>query len=300
MIKIRITLPAAIVPVLTFLLLSGTASSQNALPNPGFEDWTTTDTYQDPDGWSTTNSLTNLVGVVLTSKATLPAEVHSGNAALKSETHFVGAPVSQNVPGLVTTGTLQFTTQTIDGGTPYTSRPDSIGGWYRYAGVDGDSAYITFFLFSFFRDTVGRAIFKGGNTEGAWRWFSAPLVYELPSNPFTAYFIIAPGPRNNAHEGSTLWLDDMEILFSTGLEEEDAAAKLGIYPNPASNRLVVEKAFNEEVLLTVSDLAGQAVVTCPVTEQRHELQLTLPSGMYSASFSIEGQIIKNEKLIICN
>ena len=67
------------------------AFTQNALPNPGFEDWTTTGTYENPDGWTTANSYSTLVGVQLTTKATAPADIHSGNFAMKTETVFIGA-----------------------------------------------------------------------------------------------------------------------------------------------------------------------------------------------------------------
>jgi hypothetical protein len=63
--------------------------SQNALPNPGFENWTTTGTYENPDGWTTANSYSSLLGIELTTKATASSDVHSGSFALKTETIFI-------------------------------------------------------------------------------------------------------------------------------------------------------------------------------------------------------------------
>jgi hypothetical protein len=273
--------------------------SQQVLPNPGFEDWTVTGTYEDPDGWTTANSFSSLVGIELTTKATAPADVHSGNFALKTETIFIGAPVSQPVPGLVTTGTLHITTQTIDGGIAYTSRPDSIGGWYKYLPAGDDSAYVTFLMFSFFRDTIGRAVFIGGTTHGLYKWFSAPIVYELPDNPVTAYFMIAPSPRYGADDSSALWLDDMELIFATGLEEENSLdKKLSIYPNPASTCIIANNQTGKQTLLTVFDVNGKSVMEAELEKERQSIPLNLNPGLYVATFENEGLVLKTQKLVI--
>jgi|GEM_PF-454972 len=284
--------------VILSLLDSVNLFSQNALPNPGFEDWTTTGTYEDPDGWTTANSYSTLVGVQLTTKANTPADVHSGNFALKTETVFI-PQANQPVPGLVTTGTLQITTQTIDGGTPYTSRPDSIGGWYKYAPTGDDSAYITFFLFSFFRDTIGRAIFAGGTTNGVYRWFSAPVEYEMPDNPYTAFFVITPSPRYGAEAGSVLWLDDMEIIFATGIKDNEAGNSINIYPSVVKDKLIIDNPVEGRLLLTITDETGRLVLNTYLNIDRNEIHVDLPSGAYIASISKKGEIIKNQKLIIC-
>lgn len=273
-----------------------TGFTQNALPNPGFEQWTTTGTYENPNGWNTVNNYSTLMGVVLTSKA-IPPNVHSGNFAMKTETVFIGPPANQPIPGLVTTGTIQITTQTIDGGIQYSQRPDSIAGWYKYSPVGDDTAYVTFFLFSFFRDTIGRAIFAATSTNGNFLRFSAPLVYEMPDNPFTAYFVISPSKRYGAQAGSALWLDDMEIVLPTGIENIEKE-KFKIYPNPSSGNFIVEKPDNENLIISISDATGRKISEQILTEKKSSVLLQESSGFYIVSFLINNEVLKTEKLFL--
>jgi len=285
---------------ITFLALfiSCNWGFSQALPNPGFEDWTATVNYEDPDGWTTANSYAALIGTVLTSKESAPENVHSGSFALKTETVYIGPPVNQPVPGLVTTGNLQVTTQTIDGGTPYTMRPDSIAGWYKYEPAGDDSAYVTFFLFSFFRDTIARAIFACGGTHGAYQRFSTPLAYELPDNPTTAFFIITPAPKNGPEEGSTLWLDDMEILFSTGIENNPYQKEITLYPTLAADHILIGNQTNEEIVLFILDEQGRKLMQVPIKDERKKIRLDFTNGLYMAVFEHDGEVVKTQKFAL--
>ncbi len=279
------------------VLFQQKAFLQNALPNAGFEEWTTTGSYENPDGWNTGNSYSTLIGVTLTTKACAP-DVHSGSHALKTETIYIGAPVNQPVPGLVTTGNLQITTQTIDGGTPYFNRPDSIAGWYKFTpGVD-DSSYIAFILFSFFRDTIATAIFSGGNTNGVYQRFSAPLVYRLPDNPYTAITLITPGPRYNPDAGSMLWLDDLELVFATALEEQVFQEQLSVFPNPANDILYFNNPANAKIDLFIFDVQGRKVFQSFYENNRAEIPLYFSDGFYTVRFQKNNEFVKQEKLII--
>ena len=59
---------------LSFVVLR--INAQIALPNPGFENWTSAGNYEDPDDWHTLNPSTAFVGVLTALKAN-PPDVHS-------------------------------------------------------------------------------------------------------------------------------------------------------------------------------------------------------------------------------
>ena len=113
--------------ILSGIVITFSASGQ-ALPNAGFENWTASSGYDNPNFWNTLNSSTSILGIVTVSKST---DAHSGTYSLRGETKYVPFPFDQTAPALVTTGTINTTTQEIEGGSDYTERPDSITGWMK-------------------------------------------------------------------------------------------------------------------------------------------------------------------------
>src|SRR5665213_874841 len=116
-----------------FTLISLCSVSATALfaqtPNAGFESWTHTSSitgsYDTPDSWNCANSQTAITGVISCLKATT---MHSGSFAVELITKQIPSPFNQLVPGIVTTGSINATTQSITGGIAYTLKPDSIVG----------------------------------------------------------------------------------------------------------------------------------------------------------------------------
>ena len=165
--------------LLTLFVVSMTCSFAQVLPNPGFEAWThsTFPLYDDPNNWNTLNPTTGLVGVITCSKATAAAEHHAGAAAVKLVTKSVSGQIAN---GIVTTGTINTSTQTIGGGLPYTLRPDSIIGFYRYTPVSGDNGFVELQLLGSGgdTDTIGYARFMTPTTTvGSFMRFAVAINY---------------------------------------------------------------------------------------------------------------------------
>ncbi|MCH8317524.1 MAG: hypothetical protein IIA88_03365, partial [Bacteroidetes bacterium] len=76
------------------LSVAGT-TAQNAIPNPGFENWSSSPCYDDPDDWGTLNSQTGCFGSTVI-KAT-GADVNSGSFAIKLESISI---FGNDAPGL--------------------------------------------------------------------------------------------------------------------------------------------------------------------------------------------------------
>ncbi|MGE0637128.1 MAG: T9SS type A sorting domain-containing protein [Bacteroidia bacterium] len=243
------------------LILSGLAvnysANAQALPNPGFENWTAGSGYENPNNWSTLNSATSFLGIVTVSKST---DAHGGTYSLRGETKFIGAPFNQAAPALVTTGTINTTTQEIEGGIAYTERPDSVAGWMKYAPVNVDTGYIEVLLMNAnATDTVARARFDQPVAASEWFRFSAPFVYSSSANPELSRVILLPSSGYSPVVGSVVQFDDLEFVFTTGINENNEIYPFSVYPNPATDELFIKNPLTQTAKMQVYDVAGKKV-----------------------------------------
>ncbi len=104
------------------------------IPNAGFEDWETTTIFEEPDSFSTSNYQTYFSGGVSGVKKTI--ESHSGNAC-RIETIVVG---KDTVAGMLLIGTPGI--KTVNGGIPFSSKPDSIFFYIKYDIKPKDTALL--------------------------------------------------------------------------------------------------------------------------------------------------------------
>ncbi|MBI2968749.1 MAG: hypothetical protein HYY40_13190 [Bacteroidetes bacterium] len=189
-----------------------------ATPNAGFENWTTCcfPSYSDPDDWESANSQTAIIGQFGCVKAT-GADVHSGTAAVKLITKNL---LSVDAPGVVTTGTLPTSTgDPITGGIPYTLRPDSIAGWYKYTPQGGDNGFAEFMLFGSAAnnaDTVAKARFETPSTTvSAYTRFSAPLVYFSTNAVANSIWLLSSSKDDVSPViNSMAFFDDLELIIN--------------------------------------------------------------------------------------
>jgi len=269
-----------------YILLISTIASlsvfSQALPNPGFDNWTNMGSYDDPDDWTTLNSFTAQLGVITAVKAT-GAEIHSGASAIKLTTYTVGI---QNANGLVTTGTINIITQTVDGGIPYTLRPDSITGWYKYNPQGGDFGFVDFTLLNASgTDTVGFAHFQTPNAVVAtYTRFSAAINYHNANTPALSRCVVSSSAGVNAVPYSELIVDDLELIFNPDGISEGAFAKNTFNFNSVSHKLQVYT--QEPGQVAVADMTGKKLIDRAVEKGFSEFVLeTLPAGLYLYMFS---------------
>jgi hypothetical protein len=113
------------------LLLSFTFGYAQEIPNAGFESWTSTTFFEEPEPYSTTNSLSYMMGD--TTAVTKSTDSYAGTYSARLETMAFGA---DTVTGLIMVGELRG--QNIIGGVPFTTRPSSLSGYVKYNLVGGD------------------------------------------------------------------------------------------------------------------------------------------------------------------
>ncbi len=295
--KKQVTLLLAAITIFT------ATKAQDTITNPGFERWINQGTYDDAQGWNTLNPLTNALGTVVAFKAT-GADAHSGDNAIKLiSKNILNTPTAS----LVTTGTVNIQQQSVDGGYTISVRPVALGGWYKYAPVDGDSATFSIQLTKWDgtnRILVGAGGIKTGVTQSSYTAFSVPIGYLTADVPDTVQILFVSSGENFAHVGTTLFIDDVFYDFSTGINES-LVAETSLFPNPAEGNATLKFtiANNEVVNINLYNTLGQQVrnlYTGHTGNGANQIQFSttgLPAGVYIVQLTA-GAKTYNQQLVV--
>ncbi len=184
--------------ILGWMILPFFAFSQK-LVNGGFESWYEKIYFENPEGYSTSNS-TN--GIDIFKNVTKIEDAHDGNYAIKLQTSMFG-------------------TDTISGsllsmGFPYTARPDSLTGYAIYDIKPGDTAIIgAFFMKN--SNLVGVTLFPFTGNMSNYTYFSQPILWFLPLiTPDTVIVFSFSSNPDKPVPGSILILDDINFKSNSG------------------------------------------------------------------------------------
>ena len=186
----------------------------------------------------TLNSLVDLKDIpsLQVTNAPISAQIdsvtpHSGRYAMKLVTGTLTDAANGHllIPGAIAPRNTNFVDEFLnnpDGISikrPYTAKPTSIKGYFKYTSVAGDSASVCVELFSG-NTLVARGYFLQKSTVSTWTPFSAPIEYIGDYNacsPTHISIIVSSSAGYNfadltnckGQDGSTLWVDDLEFGF---------------------------------------------------------------------------------------
>lgn len=265
--------------ILLFVVVN--AFAQNPTPNPGFENWSQTGNYFNPDGWNNLNSQTAILGILTCSRVAAAADIHSGTYAMKLTTRSVFG-VTAN--GIASTATLVTSPPYgVTGGIPYTLRPDSITGWYKYNPASAsDSGFFQFVLQGAAGDTIGFVKLCTPNSAVSnYTRFSAPITYFSSATPTNSYWILSSSDGTNPVVNSTLLVDDISLVFNptSSMNEYDQAMSPLLLQNPVLDYL--EVVGYEAAMCRVFDLSGKLWISDAATTSKHLVDVgILPKGVY--------------------
>lgn len=256
------------------ILIAARCSAQ--IPNGGFESWSSVGAYQDPDGWTTENSITWPAGQVLSCARGMPGVEGSSYAKV----------ATLSLPGLgVLPGSL-FTGTTEQPGFPYDQRPPSLDGEWQYHMQNGDVCLILVNLTHWntglgYRDVIGTGQWFGSGVLPAWQPFSMPINYSSGLDPDTAFIQIASS-YGAASDGSTLWVDALAFATTTGMAERPSGAGVVLRPAFADDRITIT-AHGPIAGVDLLDMSGreldhQAAKGDPLTMDVAQL----PAGIWLA------------------
>ncbi len=198
------------------------SSMAQNIPNAGFETWTSTGfpAYQVPTGWGNLNGSTWLGGIgVLTCERASGADARTGSAAIKlTSKSVVGLG---DAPGITVTGTINTSTQALEGGFVYNQRPNTLEGWYKYTPATGDFFTVEVLIWRWDSQTNQREIIAEGaytqsTATSTFSRFLMPLTYSSSATPDSARIFMISTDSDNIKLGSSLIVDDLQFLFCTG------------------------------------------------------------------------------------
>lgn len=294
------------------------ANAQTQITNGGFETWDNpTATNAEPTSFNSnkTGSSTAQIGPQTCFRDA--SVVHGGTYSVRVES--VQVPIIGTiVNGNVTTGVVNApTTNKADGyiatvnysnssdirRMPFTARPDSLVGWYRYTqgGAAERGKVVAYLHVGNYYDPeaatthhpdssankIASALFLTPVSNVAtWTRFSIPFTYIDGRTP--SYIMINITSSNDQLTnvaGSKLWVDDLAVASapSTGINNgmvQQQVAKVYCY----DNMVYVDFAFRSEEMSTISiyDVTGKLVATQKISNNKLNTinVFGLNSGMY--------------------
>ena len=105
---------------------------------------------------------------------------------------------------------------------PYTEKPTALKGYYKYTPVEGDTASVSVKLYNG-DEVIAEGTFVEKNTVSGWTEFNIPITganYDAVTPTHISIIISASAGYDFSNlmncvgkEGSTLWIDDFELVF---------------------------------------------------------------------------------------
>ena len=268
-----------------------TLSAQTTIPNAGFENWTASGSYENPDSWDSPNDVTSSLGKIVVEKEDV--YVHGGNyaAMITVLSSFAG-----NLPGMLTLGDFSFDlmsmTATIDGGTPFTGKPEKMTGWYQYEPNNNDICLIGAFLLqdnSGTWDTIATAGFESTATVMTWTQFEAVFDYRNSNTPTHMNIILLPTDRNNPQAGSTIYIDDLTFEYPQSIGENNNSAKL--FSDHDANLIKLNFAEATDATIVLGDINGRTLKKIHASGIEASIGMAgIPKGVYIVHISDRSNI----------
>ncbi len=205
--------------ILAFSSLNLAVFSQ--IPNADFENWTSTGfpAYQNPNGWGNLNGSTWLGGIgVLTCERASGADAHTGSYAMKLTSKTVLG--LGDAPGIAVTGTINTSTQALNGGFAYTQRPTHLKGWYKYSPAAGDNCEISVTLWrrnGGVKEDIGEGELLTSTAIPSYTRLLVPITYTSANAPDSGQILLVSTNTDNIQIGSQLFIDGLEFIDCSGL-----------------------------------------------------------------------------------
>ncbi|MCH2214586.1 MAG: T9SS type A sorting domain-containing protein [Flavobacteriales bacterium] len=282
------------------ICLSLVGISQQQVTNGGFEEINPNvqfPEYPFPENWTSYHSTIDwnqypCIPVPVTGEVT--ADSYSGDWAIKMQTK--GCEGESVLSGGYFLGALNPELP-IFYSNIYTSRPESLSFYYKFNSVENDSARYYLSLMNYDTVTPGLTVLERIDTVGfvsgflsenidSYTQVVAPIEYL--SEDFPLYisigFLSGVGCLSNINcsEGTTLWVDQVELLGeSLNVQGQDLSERsISLYPNPANNSFRISwKNDAEPRKLILFDYLGREIKRWSEIEESYSLE-GLDSGTY--------------------
>jgi len=284
-----------VVAALFSFLFELNLQGQTPVPNGDFESWTNFGSYENPQYWDTPNQAIALLLPFGTKVVTKSTDHESGSLSARLESKQLTFP-SVIVPGVVTLGHLTIDifalTYTLNGGVPITDRPTHLKGFYKFQPKGGDSCAIGIGLTKWnngTRDSVGIGAFSTHDTINIWTPFSAWIDYVLTEQPDTFNILAISSADSTPTAGTVLYVDDIYLDYTVGINREDPAAGIDIYQDREEAQILVYFDFEkpEATEIQLFNMTGQPVAKTQVETLKKDRRILSYKGFSTGIYVME-------------
>ena len=239
-----------ILTLLLVVVLHGlTLIGQTPIPNGDFEIWINHGGYANPQFWDSDNKTANSIPFFGKTVVTQDADHYSGESSAKLTTkHITFIPM--NVPGILTLGTLNIDifsgSYSLTGGFPIHDVPTHLKGFFQYMPYGGDSCVFAIGLSRWVhgtRDSLALGYYSTTIWYDHWTPFSAWIKYDTAAPPDTFNILIIASAVGSPNEGTTLYIDNLYLDYTTGFNEKDPAAGIDIYQDKVKKEVLAYLDF---------------------------------------------------------
>jgi hypothetical protein len=289
--------------LLGLLMMGVILQGQTIIPNSSFENWTNFGNYSDPTGWDTPNEelmMIPFIGITVVSKSTDHHGTGSFSAKLETK-HYTIPPT--DIPGFMTCGKLTISLTTgsfeLSGGVPVVDIPTHLKGFYKYLPKGGDSCVIGIGLTKTsgaVKDTIGLGSFSTKDTVADWTPFSAWIDYISTASPDTMNIIAMSTAQEVLTVGTTLYVDDLYLDYTVGVEKNDPGAGISVYNDRETRRLMVFFDFEspEFTSIRLFNMQGQNMTSTEAGRMKQGREVIRYGGMKQGIYVME--IIHDNKI----
>lgn len=275
--------------IVNLLLVFRDLPAQTVIPNPGFENWTTTGNYTNPTGWDTPNEELMAIpffGFPVVTKST--DHQGSGSFSAKLETKHLTVP-PLDIPGFMTCGNLTVditsASYTLTGGVPCVDQPTHLKGYYKYQPKGGDSCIIGVGFTRWngtTRDSIALGYFSTKDTVNDWTPFSAWIDYDTIVTPDTMNIIAMSTGQEIMTPGTILYVDNFYLDYTVGSREHPYIAPFDSYLDRETGRILIFTKGNTQSFIKINlyDMTGR-IRYSQVSQENSSGRYTIPYNGFS-------------------
>jgi hypothetical protein len=250
--------------LLIILFVSASNAFTQTIPNGSFENWAIFSNIEEPNGWTTSQSLncTPLSSSKTTdhSDSSYAILLETANCTLAGGTHEGFAIASF----------------------PISIKPFYLNGAYKTFRNNTDSAQIKVFIKNG-TTIIGTAKLNIFSTTNTYTNFSIPITYNSTATPNGVSIQIFSDRIGFSVLGNKLWVDQLTFSSSPLFTKTEIKnkAELSISPNPCLNEIIVSNTTTLNMPYSIFDNSGREVLKGQLSHTKSTLQIEkLASGIY--------------------